>query len=135
MKRLKGLISVLALAILIMSQATPVFAEDKGGWIENEGNYASDFDNFSRASNPVHTGSAENSTINGTSVKRAKGSTKWTGVYHYTRARVEDVTFGINFGVLTDSGRVWGTSSTSATSPWWYFNGDTLGTAYTYYGN
>lgn len=37
-------------------------------------------------------------TINGTTEKRAVGQTTWTGVYHYTRARMEDIFLGINLG-------------------------------------
>lgn len=37
--------------------------------------------------------------------------------------------------ILTDSGRQWGTDGTEAISPWWSFNGDTLGSARTYYGS
>ena len=118
----------------MIAQITPVFAIELGGWDENEGYYTNSFQ-LRAQSSPIHTGKAEETVINGTSAKRAVGQTTWTGVYHYTRARMEDIVLGINFGVLTDSGRVWGTSNTSATSPWWLFNGDTMGSARTYYGN
>lgn len=79
---------------------------------------------------PKHTGKAEERTHNGTSQKRAHGWTTWVGKYHYTRARMED--WG---AILTDSGRQWGTDGTEAISPWWSFNGDTSGSARTYYGS
>lgn len=41
----------------------------------------------------------------------------------------------INFLKNLDSGRQWGTDGTEAISPWWSFNGDTLGSARTYYGS
>ena len=53
-----------------------------------------------------------------------------TFLKNLTRARMED--WG---AILTDSGRQWGTDGTEAISPWWSFNGDTLGSARTYYGS
>lgn len=131
-KRIGYLLAMFVFGLSMMTKAAPVFAAELGGWDENEGYYVNT--PLARASSPTHTGKSETSTIGGTSVKRAIGQTSWSGVYHYTRARMEDIVLGINFGVLTDSGRIWGTSNTKATSPWWYFNGDTLGTARTYYG-
>lgn len=107
-----------------------------GGWSEESGYYVNP-QAFSRAtkyvstySSPKHTGKAETRTYKGTSQKRAHGWTTWVGKYHYTRARMED--WGT---VLTDSGRKWGNDGTEAISPWWSFNGDTLGSARTYYGS
>ena len=94
------------------------------------------------ALNPVTTFAAEPETSVVTSESNAVGGwseedgyfvngwTTWVGKYHYTRARMED--WG---AILTDSGRQWGTDGTEAISPWWSFNGDTLGSARTYYGS
>ena len=82
-----------------------------------------------------HTGKAENSVIDGTSHKRAYGKTTWSGVRHYTRARIEK-----GAKIVTDSGRVFGTGVTEARSPWAAWsraNGgdpESPGTARTYYG-
>lgn len=107
-----------------------------GGWTEDTGyyknihSYAKAMENVSVPySTPSHTGKAEQRTYNGTTQKRAHGWTTWIGEYHYTRARMEhgDV-------VLTDSERQWGYDGTEAISPWWSFDGVTLGSARTYYG-
>lgn len=107
-----------------------------GGWNEENGYYRNP-QAFSKAmgklstySTPKHTGKAEQQNYNGTTRKRAHGWTTWVGTYHYTRARMEDG--GI---VLTDSKRQWGQDGTEAISPWWSFDGNTLGTARTYYGS
>lgn len=107
-----------------------------GGWSEENGYYVNPqafskaMEDASTYSSPKHTGKAEERTYNGTSQKRAHGWTTWVGKYHYTRARMED--WG---AILTDSGRQWGNDGTEAISPWWSFNGDTLGSARTYYGS
>ncbi len=108
-----------------------------GGWNEENG-YFRNPQAYSNAmkrinvpySTPKHTGTAEQKDFNGSTHKRAHGWTTWTGVWHYTRARMED--FGT---VLTDSECQWGMSGTEAISPWWKFDGHTLGSARTYYGN
>ena len=107
-----------------------------GGWSEEDGYfvnpqaYSKAMEDGTTYASPKHTGKAEERTHNGTSQKRAHGWTTWVGKYHYTRARMED--WG---AILTDSGRQWGTDGTEAISPWWSFNGDTSGSARTYYGS
>lgn len=89
-----------------------------------------------QATKAKHRGEAETRTINGTTHKRAKGWTTWVGVYHYTRARMETNVWG-KHAVLTDSGRSWGRSGTSAFSPWsraYLDRDETPGSARTYYG-
>jgi len=89
---------------------------------------------MSTASGAVHTGAREEKVISGTTNARAHGWTAWSGVYHYTRARMEDIFLGINLGVLTDSGRIWGYNSTEAISSWWAISEATPGSARTYCG-
>lgn len=149
MKKFKMLLSASALSLGLISSFNPLtthatgFSVESdseataiGGWSEEDG-YFINPEAFSKAlgevstyATPKHTGKAEERTYNGTSQKRAHGWTTWVGKYHYTRARMED--WGT---VLTDSKRQWGTDGTEAISPWWSFNGDTLGSARTYYGS
>lgn len=113
-------------------------ADELGGWGEDTGSFtiaevarsAANGEAIQIAATAQHTGKKEEKVINGTSSKRAVGNTTWTGVYHYTRARVE------GGEIPTDSGRKWGTTKTSATSPWQKFSAVYgFGTAKTYYGH
>lgn len=142
-------VSILSLGLVLSFSPITTYAADSstqitnsdeanavGGWSEEDGYFINPYA-YSKAlegattyATPKHTGQAEERTYNGTSQKRAHGWTTWVGTYHYTRARMED--WG---AILTDSGRQWGTGGTEAISPWWSFNGDTLGSARTYYGN
>lgn len=105
-----------------------------GGWSEETGYYINSeaYSKVmeSRKSTPKHSGTDESRRPGGELHRRAHGWTTWVGEYHYTRARMES--WGT---VLTDSGRQWGYDGTEAISPWWVFNGDTAGSARTYYGN
>lgn len=156
----KNLTKILSMVMLIAMSATlvfPVYAVeyiptnvDKnvvGGWDEKTGyfNNADEFNNnfevanknitFAlRESTPMHTGKRERNDDESTTRFRAHGWTTWTGMYHYTRARMEEHFFG-DVTVLTDSGRQWGQNGTEAISPWWYFNPDVGDRARTYYGN
>lgn len=154
MKKLKLLLCTSALClsaisfspILTASAAElPVTSPDSeanaiGGWDEENGyftnpeayaNAIDDISTYASPSDPHHTGRSEKRTYNGSTQKRAHGWTSWANTYHYTRARMEDW----SLGVLTDSGRQWGTSNTEAISPWWTFKDEILGNARTYYGN
>lgn len=144
-KKLLGA-SILSFGIIasfnpIPAYATPVSTTESestavGGWTEENGYfvnpqaYSKAIDSISTYSTPKHTGRAEYDNTDGKSKKRAHGWTTWVGVYHYTRARMED-----GPGVLTDSLRQWGYDGTEATSPWWRFDGVTQGSARTYYGS
>lgn len=142
-------ISILSLGLVLSLNPVTTFAAELetvvtvsdesnaiGGWSEESG-YFINPQAYSKAmedgitySSPKHTGKPEERTHNSTTQRRAHGWTTWVGKYHYTRARMEDC-----FVILTDSGRQWGTDGTEAISPWWSFNGDTLGMAKTYYGS
>lgn len=141
-------VSILSLGLVLALNPVTTFAAEPetsvvtsesnaiGGWSEEDGYfvnpqaYSKAMEDGTTYASPKHTGKAEERTHNGTSQKRAHGWTTWVGKYHYTRARMED--WG---AILTDSGRQWGTDGTEAISPWWSFNGDTLGSARTYYGS
>lgn len=141
-------VSILSLGLVLALNPVTTFAAEPetsvvtsesnavGGWSEEDGYfvnpqaYSKAMEDGTTYASPKHTGKAEERTHNGTSQKRAHGWTTWVGKYHYTRARMED--WG---AILTDSGRQWGTDGTEAISPWWSFNGDTSGSARTYYGS
>lgn len=150
MRRFKNFLSasILGLGILLSFNPMTLLAADfptqtvdtesnaVGGWSEENGYfinpqaYSRAMGDISTYSTAKHTGIAEQRDYNGFTQKRAHGWTTWVGKYHYTRARMED--WG---AVLTDSNRQWGYDGTEAISPWWSFNGDTLGVAKTYYGS
>lgn len=150
MNKFKMLIGVSVLSVGLISVLNPIsvcaveFSETfeelevnaLGGWSEEDG-YYKNLQAFSNAVGDVgvcstvkHSGKAEKRTYKDTTQKRAHGWTTWVGVYHYTGARMAD-----GDTVLTDSGRQWGNDGTEAISPWWSFDGETLGSARTYYGN
>jgi hypothetical protein len=83
-----------------------------------------------------HRGKAEFKTIGGTTNKRAHGWTTWAGTKHYTTAQLEKT--WPSSGVITTSGRKWGTGGTEAVSAYRAFNpnqtSDGYGQARTYYG-
>jgi hypothetical protein len=128
--------------LLVPVLAAPAFGTDNsvcGGWDEKTGYFESVKDyneslkkngSISILSTPQHTGCREDYTESGQTYFRAHGWTTWVGVYHYTRARME-TDFG---GILTDSGRQWGSDGTEAISPWWAFDPDFDDHARTYYG-
>lgn len=137
--------SLLSLAIAAAGIALPVTsasAEDRGGWSEQEGAFVNQEAGLraglsvAAAATPRHTGKSETATINGTTHKRSHGWTTWTGVYHYTTAQLEHV-FPAS-GVITTSGRKWGTSGTEAVTKYVAFSpssaSDGYGIARTYYG-
>lgn len=128
-----------------MSLLTTAFAfasaTDFGGWDEEIGEFVIISDQeipVSKgvagimSSTPRHSGTSEQKIINGTTNKRAHGWTTWTGEYHYTTAQMEDRFLWFEPRILTTSGRAWGWNGTEAISPWWAFDGDTLGSARTY---
>lgn len=139
----------------LMAVPAPVMAAEKGslevtdksvvgGWDEDTG-YFANVDAYSQQfainnemtladSEPQHTGKREKNDDLSTTRVRAHGWTTWTGVYHYTRARMEDHAGG-GVRVLTDSDRVWGMDGTEAISPWWYFDPNVSDKARTYYGH
>lgn len=141
-------ISLLALGVAtvgILVPATGASAGDLGGWSEQQGlvsnqglqdRLAQSSLGATLAASVKHTGQAENKVINGTSHKRSHGWTTWSGVYHYTTARLEH--YWPSSGVIATSGRQWGTSGTEAVTVWKAFNPNAAsngnGAAKTYYG-
>jgi hypothetical protein len=131
-KTMRSILTVATTIALVGGMATTADAETLG-WSEDSGQ-ASSSGAATRAT-VSHTGKAEEKTISGTTNKRSHGWTTWSGVYHYTRARLEK-----GSTINGDSGRVWGTSGTEAISPWKPYrvvggNLESPGTAHTYYGN
>lgn len=112
-------------------------AEVVGGWSEESGSYTeTTIPNFGMMTRAAvrHTGKAEEKNISGTTHKRAHGWTTWSGVYHYTTARLEHYWPGS--GVNGTSGRIWGRNGTEAISPYKPYTRDSSpGAAKTYYGN
>ncbi|MDO4276690.1 MAG: hypothetical protein Q4D16_23760 [Eubacteriales bacterium] len=111
-----------------------------GGWDEDTGYFfnVSEYNNALEesqvlpASSPIHSGEKIKDDSTGTTRFAAHGWTVWTGVYHYTRARMENRKGTI---VYTDSNRIWDVSGTEAYSPWWYWSVGDESIARTYYGN
>jgi len=140
MKKTKILSTLVITCAIIISTATVALAKDYGGWDELRGNYTIEFNQANSilsaaASTPQHDGCRETDDSTSTTRYRAHGWTTWTGVYHYTTARME----GDGNVVINTSGRVWDTDrdgTTDAISPWYSFNPDTYGVGYarTYYG-
>lgn len=114
-----------------------------GGWSDEGGYFLGTPDapetGFG-AGQAKHTGkSEEGHDGRGTTIKRAHGWTTWTGVKHYTQARMFKTGWrGADRKHLsTDSGQRWGKDGTEAISPWSPFNpdiGGTPGSAVTNYG-
>lgn len=105
---------VLTFTLLVPSLA---FADSeggiRGGWVEGEGYWVESSDITLFSSPDSHTGWKQ---VNSDETKyRAVGVTTWKGKRHYTRARMQGHVTG---KVYADSGRVWGTDSTEAKSPW-----------------
>lgn len=147
----KTIVSLLVISLCV-TISYPAFADGSdvdvyGGWDEDTGYFktVSDYQSSLKAnsslyqssttSSPSHTGKREKTTINGTTHSRAHGWTTWVGVYHYTRARMEEHFPFLEDIVLTDSGRIWGRDGTEAISPWWKFNQYVSDRARTYYGH
>lgn len=93
-----------------------------GGWSESRG-YWSKNTSPSRSQNAIkicssskpnyHSGSRIKEKINGSIRYAAYGETIWVNTYHYTHARIEN----ISGKVRTSSGRQWGQNCTKAVSP------------------
>ncbi|KRT87079.1 MULTISPECIES: hypothetical protein [Bacillus] len=129
MKRKSVVLSAVALAGLVGSSLIPsnAHASEYLGWDEESGIVNPDNYSISAKNKPdSHKGWSElNYKMNR---HRAVGVTKWKGKRHYTTARYERRwPFS---GVITSSGRVWGTGKTVAKSGWCQG-----GTARTYWGN
>lgn len=137
MKRKFKVLTILSiLTVLGLSQVGSIKASEIGYWDETDGYSITENLNSSKVrSKPKHTGKSEKKGIDGTDHKRAVGKTEWAGVYHYTRARLIDKTFMINWGTIEDSNRKWGTGKTTATTDWWPMNPDVYAQARTNYGN
>ncbi|MGE7022099.1 hypothetical protein [Solibacillus cecembensis] len=100
-----------------------------GGWSEDTGYFTNSSlleRSISLLSTPNH--SAERQWNEGTTLpyERIVATTTWDGVYHYSRARYENL-FG---NVEADSKRVYGTGKTKATSGWHSGGGSYAGKSY-----
>lgn len=137
MKRKFKVLTVLSiLTVLGLSQIGSIKAAEIGYWDETDGySITENLNNSKVRSKPKHTGKSETKGFGGTDHKRAIGKTVWTGVYHYTRARMVEKILVFETSTLTDSGRKWGTGTTQAISPWWAFTPDVYAQARTNYGN
>ncbi len=117
-------------ATITVSADTTKFS---GGWYEQEG--VTQNSGVNAYSTPYHYGSVQERNANPPSSveRRTLGTTQWPGVYHYTRARMENRFTG---SVYTDSNRVYGTGTTNAISPWYKDSFEfKLSIGKTYYGN
>lgn len=133
MKKMKKLLSLATLCIGVSSTSIMINAEDYGGWSESDGYFTNSQVVMSRAT-PSHKGWSETSTISGTTHKRSCGRTTWDKTRHYTRATIIEQMLFVTIGTPDDTGRVWGTGSTSATTKWVsYKNRESL-SARSYYG-
>lgn len=141
MKR-KAVSSFLVIAICIVFSC-PVFADVCGGWDEDNGYFETisayknsiTLQTTNKENDAKHIGKREREEFNGTTHFRAHGWTTWVGVYHYTRARMEEHYILFDDKILTDSGRIWGNDGTEAKSPWWKVHPSVNDKARTYYGN
>ncbi|MED1017879.1 hypothetical protein [Bacillus atrophaeus] len=127
MKRKSVVLSVVAFAGLLGSSVFPsnASATEHLGWDEEKGLVQQDFTTLGSKPDSHKGWSEMNDRMNR---HRAVGVTKWKGKRHYTTARYErrwPFT-----GVITSSGRVWGTGKTTAKSGWCQG-----GIAKTYWGN
>ncbi|MRX71472.1 hypothetical protein GJU40_04695 [Bacillus lacus] len=95
-----------------------VSAQDLGGWSEDTGYFTYPTSSVSAlaASSPSHRAWKNYRAGGSQPYERVNGETTWSGTYHYSRARYEWLVTG---SVESDSGRVWGTGYTLATS--WRF--------------
>lgn len=125
--------SVCLACSVFITASTVANADVVGGWSEEQGYFTNGVSNLSGdfttyASKPKHKAYKKSRLISSQPSERVIGETTWTGVYHYSRARYEA---WITKKPEADSGRVYGTNYTKATSGW--HPGD-LATAKTYYG-
>ncbi|MFD3260264.1 hypothetical protein ACE3MQ_16880 [Paenibacillus lentus] len=129
-KSIKMILGTSALSLSLLIGAIPSFASTvaqqkaSGGWSESGGYYVNSQSKngislFASSKPDSHVGKRLKENINpgGEPVFRyaAKGDTVWSGVYHYTTARMELS----NGTVKTTSGRQWDWNGTTATSPWY----------------
>jgi len=126
--------ALLTAALLV--PAVPASATDRGGWDEETGTFTTSAGGNDEGSSSArilnHRGTGETTSIGGTTHKRAHGWTTWTGVRHYTTARMENYSGSV---VYNSSGRRYGTNGTEAISPWRAATPNTgPGSARTYYG-
>lgn len=142
MRAFTRVISASAAAALLLGTSTVAAQASPGvlgGWTEGNDNIAQPATApilFSMASSAKHTGKAESKVISGTSHKRSHGWTSWAGTRHYTTAQL--VHYWPSSGVITSSGRKWGTGGTEAYTKWVAFNPNAKsngnGKAKTFYG-
>ena len=147
MKKVKSLLGLMLSLCLVGSSifivhATPSFVPDTetrgwmGGWDEIEGFFMNESTMLRSSTPDSHFGQRQDLVINGTTNWRSHGVTDWSGMFHYTTARmVRTQLFGADI-VVECSGRQWGTNRTTATSPWVPFNPNVSSpSARTFWGN
>ncbi|MBD8498467.1 hypothetical protein [Paenibacillus arenosi] len=128
-------------AVVLVASSVTVFGNDirlsqngaSGGWSEDRGYFTNPSNAISvQASSEPDSHTASRKTRERGSVLETNltGETKWAGVYHYTRARFENM--WPMSGYVGDTDRVWGTDATTASTGYW--NAD-LTIAKTYWGN
>ncbi len=136
---LAGTVAIVIAASTVVS-AAPANADATadgsvlGGWSETQGPVPRA--SIGTRATVNHRGTAERRVIGGTTHKRSHGWTTWSGVRHYTTARLEH-TWPAS-GVIATSGRKWGTGGTEAVTGWKRFDPNATssgyGSARTYYG-
>lgn len=125
--------TTLAFVATIFSIPPDTSLAAEGGWIEGQGYWtASDSKSMTvgvlASSSPEsHWAGFQWDERTSYIAERCIAHTRWSGVYHYSRARYEGW-----FGVEGDSGRVWGMDATDAYSGW---VDPAFATACTYWGN
>ncbi|MBB5174487.1 hypothetical protein B0H94_103258 [Salsuginibacillus halophilus] len=113
----KVLIGLTSVSLMIPSMALAVEEEQDeamGGWVEGEGYWTNNDSDIGALSEPDNHDGWREAGPNEDQY-RSVGVTTWHGQYHYTRALMEGHIWGT---VYADSGRVYGTGSTEARSPW-----------------
>lgn len=131
---IKKSLSAMCLAVAVFGAVSiPASADVIGGWSEEQGYFINDtlssVSEFAAlASTATHKASFSYKKPGSQTYERVTGETTWSGVYHYSRARYETWLTG---KAEADSGRVFGTGYSKATSGW--HPGD-FARAKTYYG-
>ncbi|WP_156922216.1 hypothetical protein [Cohnella thermotolerans] len=102
-----------------ISFAAPLDRGVQGGWSEIDGYFtvgsSNHFAALSSDEPDSHTGTVESRERGNVIEERVVGETYWDGIYHYTRARFENIFTG---SAKADSGRIYGWDHTIAYSSW-----------------
>ncbi len=127
-KKLLGLLVTVSAFTAIVSSVSAqslITGGVSGGWSEDTGyfviNNTNKTNTFAVASASSSQPDSHKATVDsrsagtGVSERRITAKTVWTGKYHYTRARFEEI---IGSGTVGDTDRVWGNDTTTAITPW-----------------